>query len=59
MEYEIVSIFLRNPLCALVALVLSTALEEHMAFERVFARESSATSANIRFCVVVDVLVPF
>lgn len=44
---------------ALVAFVLSTALEEHMPLERVFARESSATLANIRFCVIVDVLVPF
>ena len=30
-----------------------------MALERVFARESSATFANIRLCAVVDVLVPF
>ena len=51
--------FSQTNLRALVAFVLSATLEEHMPLERVFARESSATLANIRLCVVVNVLVPF
>jgi hypothetical protein len=42
-----------------MALVLPTALEEHMALEGVFARESSAALANVGLCIIVDVLVPF